>query len=151
VEPINFSLLPAIYFGSDYAEGFVTEHNRRELDVSYDEIGNTDRSAMGTMRGYVVARKRSWSVSWEEVPANQYATVDGFWSGQEMLDFYVNTLGSFTFKVYHNNNAFNLSNPLYTAEVRFKDFSYTVSKRNFALPSGAKTDLWNFDASWEEV
>ena len=151
MEALNFSLLPAIMFSSDYAEGFITDHNRREIDVSYDEIGNTDRSVLGTMRGYVVARKRSWSTSWENVPANQYATVDGFWSGQELLDFYTNTLGSFTFKVYQNNNVLNLSNPYYTAEVRFKDFSYTVVKRNYRLQSGATTDLWNFDISWEEV
>lgn len=131
--------------------GFLTDHNRSELDVSYDEIGNTDRSAVGTMRGYVVTRKRTFSTSWDMVPAEYDATVDGGWSGNELLTFY-NTLSNAacTLFIYNRDKAITAATPQHTVNVRFKDFSYTVVKRSVKYKS-TYTDYWNFDASWEEI
>lgn len=79
-------------------DGFLTEHNRREAQVSLDIIGNGQRSVVGTMRKYTVATKRSISVSWENVPADYYHTLDGQivptslvkvgMGGNDMLEFY---------------------------------------------------------------
>ena len=149
--PMRFPLLPIVRFTSTYGDGFLTDHNRQELSVSYDEIGNTGRTVRGTLRGYVIARKRSFSLSWDTVPADAPATVDGFWSGNELLDFYNNNFGTFTMSVYNRSNVINANAPLAQIECRLKDFSYDVLKRGVKLPSGINTDFSNFNCSWEEV
>ncbi len=143
--------IPALNTGTTATGGFITDHSRSELDISYDEVGNTDRSAMGTMRGYVITRKRTFSTSWEMVPAHYSLTVDGGWSGHELLTFY-NTLSNAacTLFVYNRDLATTAASPQHTVNVRFKDFSYTVVKRN-VVHGGSKTDYWNFDVSWEEI
>lgn len=80
------------------ADGFLTEHNRKEGQVSLEIIGNGQRSVVGTMRKYTVATKRTFSFSWDNVPADYYHTVDGQlvptslvkigMGGNDMLEFY---------------------------------------------------------------
>ncbi len=148
----NFPLVPLVFFSSTFAEGFLTEHNRAPLQISYEEIGNLERTARGTKRGYVVARKRSFQLSWDTCPSDALATVDGFWGANELKDFYQNTFGSFTVKIYSRNNAVNINNPLESIECVFKDFSYEVKKRNARMPNGVTmTDLCTFSLSVEEV
>ncbi len=122
------------------------------MQVSFEEIGNLERTARGTKRGYVVARKRSFSLSWETCPSDAPATVDGFWAANEIKNFYLNTFGSFTVKFYSRNNAVNINMPLDTIECVFKDFSYEVKKRNASMINNTvKTDLCTFSLSLEEV
>lgn len=147
----NFPLVPLVFFSSAYGEGFLTEHNRGPMQVSYEEVGNLERTARGTKRGYVVARKRSFQLSWETCPSDAPATIDGFWAASEIKNFYQNNFGSFTVKFYNKNNAVNISNPLESIECVFKDFSYEVKKRNAYLPGGTMTDLCTFSLSVEEV
>lgn len=106
---------------------------------------------MGTMRGYVIARKRTFSTSWEMVPAEYALTVDGGWSGNELLTFYNNlNNAACTLFIYNRDKATDKATPQHTVNVRFKDFSYTVVRRNVKYNS-TKTDYWNFDVSWEEI
>lgn len=148
---MGFPLRPIVLFDGDYANGFLTEHNRGELSVSYDEIGNTERTASGALRGYVVTRKRSWSLNWSMVPADSAGTVDGYWSAHELNNFYNNTFGTFIVKFYRRANTLSISNPIETVECRFNDFSYDVIKRGIRLPNGNYTDFCDFSCSWEEV
>lgn len=143
--------MPIVLFDGDYANGFLTDHNRSELSVSYDEIGNTERTASGALRGYVIDRKRSWSLNWSMTPADASATIDGFWSAAELNDFYNNTFGTFNVKFYRRANAVNVNNPIETVECRFTDFSYDVIKRGVRLRNGNFTDFCDFSCSWEEV
>lgn len=149
--PLSFPLTPAVLVSSDYAEGFFTDHNRRELAIAYDEIGNVERTAAGMLRGYVIKRKRTFSLSWEMVPSDISLTVDGYWSGKEIQDFYDNTYGAFSVKFYHQDRAVNINNPLYSTVCRFKDFTISVVKRGATLSNGMQTDFCNFSLSLEEV
>lgn len=148
----NFPLVPLVFFSSVYGEGFLTEHNRGPMQVSFEEIGNLERTARGTKRGYVVARKRSFSLSWDTCPMDGGATIDGQWSANELKNFYQNVLGSFTVKFYNRNNSTAPASPLDTIECVFKDFSYEIKKRNARMPDGVtKTDLCTFSVTLEEV
>ena len=53
--------------GSTYYK--LTDHNREPIDQSYDVIEKSDRMADGTMRKYVVAKKKVLHVSWKEIPS----------------------------------------------------------------------------------
>lgn len=148
---LNLPLTPIVHVSSDYKSGFFTDHNRGELDVSYDELGNVSRAASGALRGYVVARKRQLSLSWTMVPADAAITIDGYWSAREIEEFYLNTLGTFRCKLYHRDSAIDIDNPLSTFDARITDFSMRVIKRNVPVLGGQKTDLCDMTFSWEEV
>ncbi len=148
----GWPLVPIVYFSATYGQGFLTEHNRQPLQVSFEEVGNLERTVRGTKRGYVVARKRSFALSWGTCPMDAAATVDGFWAGNEVKNFYQNVLGSFTVKFYNRDSSTNIAVPLDTIECVFKDFSYEIKKRNARMPNGTtKTDLCTFSLTLEEV
>lgn len=148
---LEFPLKPLIYFRGKTSEGFLTDHNRSELSVSYEEVGNTGRTASGSMRGYVVARKRSWTCNWSMVPGNSRVTIDGFWSINELESFYRENLGVFDVSFYRESNAIRFSDPIETVQCRFTDLSFDVVKRGIRLPNGNFTDFCDFSCSWEEV
>lgn len=116
----------------------ITDHNRSELDVSVERIETTKRMANGIMRKYVVADKRSFSVSWDELPFSKDFTVDGFWGGREIEDFYNNNVGPFTLKITNGDGKTE------SFTVMMTDFSKRISKR------GA-FDMWNVGVELEEV
>lgn len=117
----------------------VTDHNRRPISVTPTKIQNERRMVNGTLRRYVVAEKRSWKVSWEDVPSLSEWVVDGFWSGQEILDFYNETPGEFMLTITYG--------PGDTEEVlvMFESMSNTVVRRT------TDYDFWNFDIGIVEV
>jgi|MudIll2142460700_1097286.scaffolds.fasta_scaffold187800_2 hypothetical protein len=134
--------------------GFLTDHSRSELDLSYEEIGSSKRTVAGTYRGYVIARKRKLDVSWDLVPSEATLTVDGYWGGSEMLSFYTNNTGSFTVRVFDRDKArksYQDTNPELSITMVFEDFSYTIAKRNVALTPTTTADLWNVSMSLVEV
>ena len=131
---------PSIMKWSDIV---VTDHNRSPLQESVELIERKARMANGTLRKYVVAKKKTWSCSWDMLPAvNTVAggmnTVDGGMAGQEMLDFYNATNGSFTMRLYYGDG----TQTLYT--VMFNDFTREITKRGMV-------DLWSVSTSLEEV
>lgn len=116
----------------------ITDHNRSELAVSIERIETSKRMANGTMRKYVVADKRNFSVSWDELPFSKDFTVDGFWGGREIEDFYNKNAGSFTLKITNGDGKIE------NFSVMMTDFSKTISKRG-------EFDMWNVDVELEEV
>lgn len=117
----------------------VTDHNRSELSVDVERIETTNRMANGTLRKYHVADKRTFAVSWDSVPNVASQTVDGFWSGKEIENFFNSTTGSFTLGVTGRDGV--ETNYI----VMFTDFSRTVVKR------WATWELWNVNITLEEV
>lgn len=148
---MTFPLHALVLVDGLHGNGFLTDHARSSLEVSYEDIGESNRTIGGTLRGYILARKRSLSMSWEMVPADMSCTVDGYWGGNEIKEFYDSTLGTFTVSLYHRNNAFNVNDPLESFEVRFKELSYEVVGRNVQMVNGGTTDLWNVSITLEEV
>ena len=116
----------------------VTEHNRSPVDVDYERIETANRMIDGTMRKWLVSKKRTWGVSWSLVPHTHLRTVDGGMGGEPMKNFYESTDHEFTMEIRLPDG---------TTErvlVFFNSFNYTVEKR------GAY-EFWNVTASIEEV
>lgn len=123
---------------SDTTLSKVTEHNRAPLDVSWDSIETSQRMIDGTLRKWVVARKRTWSTSWDMVPHSNIRTVDGGWGGEEMKAFYLSKPAEFSMQI---------TQPDGTRErvlVMFKSFDVSVEKRGLY-------EMWNVSTSIEEV
>jgi len=75
----------------------LTDHNRSPLDISYEVIEKSSRMADGTMRKFVVAKKKKFSLSWSDVPAatgkdrgalGYYFAVDGNYAMGWLKNFY---------------------------------------------------------------
>lgn len=116
----------------------ITDHNRGELSVDVERIETSKRMANGTLRKYIVADKRTFSVSWDELPHKKDYTVDGYWGGREIEDFYNNNAGPFTLKVTNGDGVVE------TFTVMFTDFDKEIAKRGVF-------DFWSVSVEMEEV
>lgn len=116
----------------------ISDHNRSSLSIEVERIERKNRMANGSMRKFVIADKRTFSCSWEMLPKSAAKTVDGFWGGSEIENFYNTTPGSFTLTLANADN----STSTYT--VMFSDFSREIVKRG-------SVDFWNISVSMEEV
>lgn len=116
----------------------VTDHNRSDLSVDVERIESTKRMANGTLRKYVIADKRKFSVSWDDLPHAGAWAVDGYWGGQEIESFYNTNAGAFTLKVTNGDGTSQ------SFTVVFSGFSKNITKRGVY-------DFWQVDVSMEEV
>lgn len=116
----------------------ITDHNRAEVSVSIERIESSKRMANGTMRKYVIADKKTFSTSWNNLPDKAAWAVDGFWAGREMEAFYNATPGSFQLRIVSGDGSTN------TYTVMLSKFSKVLGKR------GAY-DFWNVDVEMVEV
>lgn len=135
---------------------YLTDDNRSELQVSLDRIEYKKRMINGRMRAYHVADKKTFSVSWKDLPSDRSEISEVRFSGittgwascQQMLDWHNNHTDSFFLSLVYDTPTAS-ANPLrYRLEkynVFFEDFSYVVNKR------GATHDLWDISMSLVEV
>jgi len=140
---IDWTTNPGIQFfdGSVYQK--ITDHNRTPIEISFDRIERKSRMVDGTMRKYVVAVKRTFTTSWENVPskrniAGALTTVDNGWSGSEIESFHNTNTGAFNVKFLDGAGNSEI------VACMISDFSKTVAKRGV-------TDLWNMSITLEEV
>lgn len=117
----------------------LTDHNRTPISITPDRLENRKRMANGTLRNFVVAQKRKIKTSWDNLPAQDNITVDGFWGATSMIDFYYATIGEFTLRITYGNNSGE------DILVMFADFSAQLRKR------GQYTDFYSIDVTFEEV
>jgi hypothetical protein len=117
----------------------VSDHNRSEIDISYDRVENRKRMADGTMRTFVVAQKRSWKASWKDLPREDVQTADGFMGAASLKSWYDSHLGSFQLVITDGENSTE------TVLVMFDSFICTLSKRSIY------TDLYNVEMALVEV
>lgn len=122
-----------------FAGNAVTDHNRSELGIDPERIEKRKRMADGTLRKYFVADKHTFSVSWTDIPNLAGQTVDGYWSGREMQNFYLTNVTPFILGVTGRDGL----ETNYT--VIFTDFSHTVKKRY------AQWEIWDVQITLEEV
>lgn len=109
-----------------------TEHNRAPISLDYEQIENTVRTADGTMRKFVIAKKKSFTLSWSMLPSDTALTVDGKPGAGAIKNFYDTYFGS---KIvmgikHHQQSTTNISSV--TAEsvnVFITSFSYEIVKR----------------------
>jgi hypothetical protein len=116
----------------------VTDHNRGELSIDVERIEKKQRMVDGTMRKYIVADKRTFSVQWQNLPHSSSYTVDGFWGAREFKTFFDATPGDFTLELTYGDGTVE------TYEVMFSDFNMNLSKR------GAY-DFYEVTVSMEQV
>lgn len=116
----------------------ITDHNRSPLSVDVDRIETTKRMANGTLRKYVVADKRKFGVSWDDLPFNAANTVDGYWGGREIESFYNNNAGQFTLKITNGDGQVD------SFSVVFTTYSRDLSKRGLY-------DFWDLNLEMEEI
>jgi hypothetical protein len=96
------------------------------------------------LRRYSVAKKRTWTCSWDNLPSTNskgvtsFTTADGGWAGEDMEDFHNRTDGSFQMQLRRGDTTVT------TVTVMISDFSKEVLKRGVV-------DLWNLDITLEEV
>jgi len=121
----------------------VTDHNRAELSVAVERIENSQRMVNGTLRRYTVAKKRTWSTSWDMLPStnskvNGLKTVDGGWAGEDIEAFHNSTNGAFQMQLRRGDGTVE------TVTVMITDFSKDIAKRGIV-------DFWNLSITLEEV
>lgn len=124
----------------------ITDHNRSALTVGFDRIENSNRMWDGTMRRYTIAKKRTWSTSWDNLPSTNtkvaqggMSTVDGGWSGSQMESFYYATDGAFQMQLRSGDGTIE------TVTVMITEFQKEVVKR------GPRVDYWNLSITLVEV
>lgn len=139
--------------GNQYQK--ITDHNRQPLSVSVERIENKQRMANGTMRRYVVAKKRTWSASWDMLPSRRDATyagkdglntVDGGWAGEDIENFHNAVDGAFKMKLRGGDDEATDVNSTSIEEVTvmITDFSKDIVKRGVV-------DFWDLTVTLEEV
>lgn len=120
----------------------VTDHNRGPLSQDVERIERKQRMADGTLRRHTVAKKRTWSTSWTNLPSTNNAgmkTVDGGMAGEDMESFHDVNDGQFQMQLRTGNGTVT------TVTVMLSEFSKEVAKR------GPNADLWNINVTLEEV
>jgi hypothetical protein len=116
----------------------ITDHNRGQLNVDVERIEKKQRMANGIMRKYIVADKRTFGVQWSMLPKLTSQTVDGFWGGEAIENFYNTVPGPFSLEITDGDGE------VYTYTVMFSDFSKNVQKRGVV-------DFWEVSITLEEV
>jgi hypothetical protein len=137
--PLVLPIGPGFSFKEGVTIYKVSDHNRSEIDISYERIENRKRMADGTMRTFVVAQKRNWKTSWKDLPREDQQTADGFMGAESLKTWYDNHLGSFQLVITDGENDTE------TVWVMFDNFNCAISKRS------VYTDLYEVDMSLVEV
>jgi hypothetical protein len=127
--------------GASYVQ--VTDHNRGSLSTDIERIERKQRMVDGTLRRYTVAKKRTWSCSWEMLPSTNIGagmhTADGGMAGEDIEAFHDTFDGAFQMQLRKGNGSITVVN------VMIADYSREVVKR------GPNTDFWNVSITLEEV
>lgn len=116
----------------------LTDHNRSELEITPERIEKAARMWNGTMRKFVIADKRTFSFSYDNLPKTTQWVVDGKWTGKDIRDFYNNNPGAFQLKINHGDGEVE------TYMVMFQNFSMSIVKRG-------RYDMWQVNCELVEV
>lgn len=116
----------------------LTDHNRSELEISVERIEKKQRMWDGTMRKFVIADKRTFSFSYNNLPKTKEWNVDGKWSGLEIENFYNTVPGPFELGINHGDGSTQ------TFTVMFANFNKSIVKRG-------KYDMWQISVELEQV
>lgn len=125
----------------------ISDHGRSPLSVDVDRIETKQRMADGTLRRYVVSKKRSFSCSWENLPDKAVSFLANGQSGSWMENFHNTVDGSFMMRLRAGSDMdVNITGTNgIIATVMISDFSKEVLKR------GKSFDLWSLSITLEEV
>lgn len=172
-----FKLAPAVILNGYYpttstASFMLSDHSRSPLDLSYDRFEKSVQLANGLTRKYVIATKKSLSLSWDNLPSNASATVDSGAGAYELQKFYDNNFNnSITVTTFTDQGSgtplyagltLSSSYPVLSAmpsaagvswTAYIDSFSCNVNKRLYGGGTVAKGkyDLWNVSLTLKEA
>ncbi len=129
----------------------LSDHSRKELKITADTIEKGGRLIDGTLRTQHIASKNTYSTSWDLLPADSNATVDGYAGGNDLLTIWQNNVGPITMELYNRDSARKGSTPDSTVTVKMKPPAVDIARRNVMSPNGRLTDYWNVSLEFEEV
>ena len=140
---------PGITFESSDGSGvysfYVSDHGRKPIQISYNRIEKSVRTADGTLRKQVIATKKSYEISWDNLPSLTSKTVDGFAGAAFIQDWYDSNTGPFNVKFTFDDGT-GVNNTSEIARVVISDFSYEI-----AIRSTRGFDMVNVSIKFEEV
>lgn len=135
----------------------ISDHGRSPLSVSIERIESRHRMANGALRRYVVAKKRTFSCSWDNFPSVATPFLTNGQPGTWMEEFHNSVDHSFKMRLrsgldraYPNTNGLirttnvNESDNEREFTVMITDFSKEIVKRSPGY------DLWSLDITLEE-
>jgi len=118
----------------------LTDHNRDPIQVENSLIEESSRMANGKMRKYVIASKRTFTVTWKTLTSSTNDTVDGNYSSAWLNAFYSqNVFSPIYIKFVHSASSTpsvgdtSFLSSKFTSEttqVFITKFDITTSKRN---------------------
>jgi hypothetical protein len=134
----------------------LTDHNRDALSLSYEVIEKASRMADGTLRKYVVAKKRKVSTSWKELPSGTLGPYNSSSAGNGGLTMTVDgNRGGAWMKTFYEANLFK---PVRVRIMHSKDIGPGLSASAYAASSffpspyitasGALTKVGGYEEFW---
>jgi hypothetical protein len=88
----------------------LSDHSRSPLNLDYDIIQKEQRMANGTMRKYVVSKKKTFSCSWSMLPTKSSMIVDSNADAKLMKKYYEKYCAApLRLSLYHGRNSSSLS------------------------------------------
>jgi hypothetical protein len=124
----------------------LSDHSRSPLSVNYEVIENSQRMANGTLRKYIISKKRNLTCSWDMLPTSSDLVVDNNASALSMKRFFeINNVYPMTMSIYYKRNSSPDLSYVETIEVFWDSFNFDVIKRyqNF--------DYWNVTTDFMEI
>lgn len=101
----------------------LSDHNRSELEMDPERIGDSTRTAKGRLRRAYVTDKYTFSTSWDMLPATSTKTVDGNMGAEDMENFFLANSGEVTLTLVNKDGSTTNHTVLIT------DFSKQLVKR----------------------
>jgi hypothetical protein len=152
---------------SSGTEQILTDHNRGPIGVTEEPIERKQRMVNGTLRKYIVAIKRSYTLQWEMLPSKDAAVVGKstlpILGGESIKAFVDSTRTSnscadaaFYMRIYSGQHPRAEAGGTKPNEIRVmvSDFSYEITKRGAQTVVDGVTvdyDMWSVDVTLEEV
>jgi hypothetical protein len=126
----------------------LSDHSRSPLSITYDVLSKSDRMADGTLKRYVVARKKIIQCQWSMLPTIRAHVADGNADARDMKEFYESNLYrqmDMTMNFHRNHTERAGTNYSESVAVYWNSFSFEVVKRYKDF------DYWNVTAEFLEV
>jgi CRISPR/Cas system endoribonuclease Cas6 (RAMP superfamily) len=117
----------------------LTDHNRKEINVTPDLIQNEQRMANGRMRKFITAKKHKISTNWSYVPTKTELTVDGFKGGAWLDSFYSSSAGV---PIYVKVTSSSLDDPA-NSQTAPLDSTFKTSQNTYQIYRVFMTDFNN--------
>ena len=126
----------------------LSDHSRSPLSVNYEMVEKSQRMADGTMRKYIVAKKRNFSCDWQLLPTIRGEVADGKADARDMREYYdLYCYKPLDMTLYFSRNDEERNGLPYSQSISvfWTSFNFEVVKRykNF--------DYWNVSAEFTEI